>query len=259
MQLFSRHLGEGEPLIILHGLFGMSDNWLNIAKKLSDKYSVFLPDIRNHGQSPHSNIINYSVMAGDINEFVINNNIENPVIIGHSMGGKVAMQYALNHKNNIKTLIIVDIAPSIYDKRYSHINMLQAMLSVKPSEYSKYSDVEDILKNTIKSKQLLSSILKNLKRDNNGKLIWKLNVEAIYNSYNNLGEAIISDNIFTTKTLFIKAENSEYLKPEQYQDIYKLFPNAAIKIMPEVSHWLHAENPELFVKIVLDFLKLGSN
>lgn len=257
MQLFSRIYGKGEPLIILHGLYGMSDNWLNIAKKNSENYTVFLPDLRNHGQSPHSNIMNYAVMAEDINEFIIYNKIENPLIIGHSMGGKVAIQYALNHNNNIKALIIGDIAPSKYESKYSHIGIMQAMLSIKPSEYNRYKDIEQKLELIIKSKQLISFVLKNLKRDSNGKLAWKLNIKAISDNYINLGEAIVSNNIFEGKTLFIRAENSEYLKDEYYNDIYKLFPNSTITIMPKVSHWLHAENPDLFIDIINQFLKIN--
>lgn len=255
MNLFSRNFGEGEPLIILHGLYGMSDNWLNIAKKFSDNYTVYIPDLRNHGQSPHSREISYPAMADDINEFILKYSIENPVIIGHSMGGKVAMQYVLNHKNNIKALIIADIAPSKYEPRHTHINTMQAMLSVNPEEYSKYSDIEAKLAQSIESKQILNFILKNLKKNSNGKLMWKLNIKAISENYYKLGAAIFSDNVFIGKSLFIKAEKSEYLKAEQYSYIFKIFPNAEIKIMPGVSHWLHAENPDLFVDIINTFLE----
>ncbi|RYX99620.1 alpha/beta fold hydrolase, partial [bacterium] len=138
MKLFFKKLGEGKPIIILHGLFGSSDNWLTISKKLADRYSIYLLDVRNHGQSPHSDDHSYQAMVGDLSEFIRDNNIEKPIIIGHSMGGKIAMNFAVDHPEVPEKIVVVDIAPKMY--QHENKSNLEAMLAINLEEIKNLAD-----------------------------------------------------------------------------------------------------------------------
>lgn len=254
MKLYSQQLGDGEPLIILHGLFGSSDNWLTIGKQLAEHYTVYLLDLRNHGKSQHTNEFGYDNMALDVREFMQDHNLTSTVMIGHSMGGKVAMKTALEYPNRINKLIIVDIAPRKYD--IIHNNIIESLLALKIVELTDRNHADRQLAKTIENPMLRKFLLKNLSRDKESGFKWQINLEAICKHLDQLGEQIFSNHQFNKATLFIKGELSDYIIPEDEKEISLLFPNSEIKTIPKATHWLHAEKPELFIKYLLDFLKV---
>ncbi|MFC2088258.1 alpha/beta fold hydrolase [Calditrichota bacterium] len=253
MKLYSQKLGIGEPLIILHGLFGSSDNWLTIGKQLANHFTVYLIDLRNHGKSPHTNQFGYDNMALDVREFIQDHNLKSTILIGHSMGGKVAMKMALEYPMRINKLIVADIAPRKYDIIHEHI--IEALLSIKVDELTNRKQADLLLAKTIENAILRKFLLKNLYRDNNSRFKWKINLKAICNYLDQLGDQIFSNNQFDQETLFIKGELSNYIIPSDKNEISSLFPKSEIKIVPNATHWLHAEQPEIFLKYISEFLR----
>ena len=266
MKLFFRKYGQGKPIIILHGLFGMSDNWVTIARRLSDRYEVYLPDLRNHGQSPHDEELNYDVMAADLFDFIKQNNIMFPDIIGHSMGGKVVMNFAIKHSNMLDKLIVVDIHPTVYTEHYEHMDLINAMQSIDLSAAHSFSDIDKSLSQFSNAGERLQRVppvslrvrqflLKNILRKPDKTFGWKFNLDNIQKNLHLLLGGIASDTQYTKHVLFIKGGLSNYIKEEDYADIRHMFPNSEIKIIPRASHWVHADAPEEFLNIVCDFLE----
>ena len=254
MQLFYRHYGEGQPVIILHGLFGISDNWVTIGRRLAEKFEVFIPDQRNHGQSPHSDIFNYYALTEDLFEFIENHKLVNPVLIGHSMGGKVAMNFALKYPHKVNKLIIVDMSVRKYSARQTHINIINAMLSIDFDNIKSREDVSAIIPETIKPPGIKQLILKNLYRINRNKLGWRMNVQAIFDNIENVLEGIESPYTFDKPSLFIKGSNSDYILKEDYELIRKNFPNAEFHTIENTSHWVHAEKPDELYAVFFEFV-----
>ncbi len=254
MKLYSHKIGTGEPFLILHGLFGSSDNWLTIAKKLSEKYSIHLIDARNHGKSPHANEFGYDNMAMDVREYIQDHNLKKIILLGHSMGGKIAMKIALEYPLRIQKLIVADIAP----KKYSiiHNNISDALLSIKTNLLISREQADNQLSQTIKSSLLRKFLLKNLYRDENNKYKWRLNLEAICDNLESLGAEVISSQKYDGDTLFIRGGLSDYITAEDEVEIHSLFPKALIQSIPRATHWLHAENPEDFLSEIQRFLNL---
>jgi pimeloyl-ACP methyl ester carboxylesterase len=253
MKLFYRMLGEGQPLIILHGLFGMSDNWLSLAKRFSAAYKVFLIDQRNHGQSPHHPDFNYEVMTNDLFEFIKAERLENIILMGHSMGGKTAMNFALRHEAYIDKLIIVDIAPKSYNTdRFAAI--LNALRNLPLPQLTSRSEADMLLSRTIKAAALRQFLLKNLTRDENGHFIWKLNIDALLNNLDHISRQIESDTIYRKPMLLIKGEKSDYITEDDYPEIKRLFPTVQLSIISGATHWVHAEAPQKFFETVNRFL-----
>ncbi len=255
MKLFYRHYGKGKPLIILHGVFGISDNWVTFARKMADKYEVFIPDQRNHGQSPHDPTFNYSVLCADLYEFIEGHNIEDPIILGHSMGGKVAMHFALENPDMLKSLIIADISMRMYSCQHRHQEIIDAMLNVDFTDAETRQDVVGQLKPKIREERIRLFIMKNIYRsEHGGEFAWRLNLEAINRNMDKVFEGINSTNFFTKPALFIRGGNSDYVRYEDFDQIYHNFPRADIKTIEGAGHWLHAEKREVFYEIVNEFL-----
>ncbi len=253
MKLFFRELGQGRPLIVLHGLFGMSDNWLSIGRQLANFCRVFLLDLRNHGQSPHSTQMNYSLMAEDVVEFLTDHQVEQPVILGHSMGGKVAMTLALNYQALISELIVVDIAPRAYT--HSHFKrFLQSLLKLDLSRFKTRAEIDQALAQTIPQLAIRQFLLKNLKRTPQG-FAWKLNLTAIYHNLENILSAVQSSHPFSKPTLFVRGEKSDYITTADHATILQLFPKAKIKTIAGATHWVHADAPQQLLNEVKDFLE----
>ena len=244
MKLFYRHYGEGQPVIILHGIFGISDNWVTIGRRLAEKFEVFILDQRNHGQSPHSDTFNYFTLAEDLFEFIEDHQLTNPILIGHSMGGKVAMNFALEHPHRIDRLIVVDISVRAYPARQQHMDILKAMLSINFDEISSREDVEKIITDSVKSSKISQFILKNLYRIGKSRLAWRLNVDAIYNNIENVFEGIELPYTSDIPALFVKGGASDYILDEDYKMILKKFPNAQFTTINNASHWVHADAPD---------------
>ena len=249
MQLHFKQLGHGEPLVLLHGLFGSSDNWLGVAPKLAEKFHVFAPDLRNHGASPHSDEMDYPLMAADVEEFFSAHNLQNACVLGHSMGGKVAMQLALSFPARVKKLVIVDMAPRAYAP--AHEQIFAALLALDLKFFATRSQIEDALAPKIPSLNLRRFLLKNLGRNDDGSFKWKMNLRGIAKNYPRLGEALTSQTPFAQPTQFIRGGKSDYVRATDEAEILKLFPHAIIETIATANHWVHADAPEEFVRLVL--------
>ena len=251
MKLFYRESGEGDPLLILHGLFGSSDNWQTLAKKFALKFRVFTIDLRNHGRSFHHSEFDYDVMMRDINEFIQDKRLGRVSLLGHSMGGKLSMNYALHYPDQVRQLMVVDIAPRQY--QVLHDGIILALKSLDLSLYKKREEVDDALSGWIQNSAIRQFLLKNLKRDRHGFFEWKINLDVIDHNIQNLVIEISSTRPFPGKTLFIAGEKSDYIRPVDEEQILKLFPRAMIRYLPGVGHWVHAQAPHLLFQTVLDF------
>lgn len=254
MKLFYRTFGEGQPVIILHGIFGISDNWVTIGRRLAEKFEVFILDQRNHGQSPHSDTFNYFSMVEDLYEFIEDHQLTNPILIGHSMGGKVAMNFALEHPHRVDKLIVVDMSVRHYPPRQQHMDVLNAMMSIDFNEISTREEVEKIITPIVKSRKISQFVLKNLYRIGKSRLAWRINVEAIYNSLENVFEGVETPYTSDIPALFIKGELSDYILEEDYEMISKKFPNAQFTTINNASHWVHADAPDELCSTFSKFL-----
>ena len=249
MQLNFKQLGHGEPLVLLHGLFGSADNWLGVAPSLAEKFHIFIPDLRNHGSSPHSLEMDYSLMAADVEEFFCRHNLQNASVLGHSMGGKVAMQFALSFPARVKKLIVVDMAPRAYAPAHEHI--FAALLALDLIKFQTRSQIEAALAAEIPSLNLRRFLLKNLGRNGDGAFQWKMNLRGVAENYPRLGEALASLTPFTHPTQFIRGGQSDYIRAADEAEILRLFPKAIIETIPTANHWVHAEAPAEFLRLVL--------
>jgi esterase len=243
MKLFYRQFGEGRPVIILHGLFGLSDNWVSIGKRIATQFAVYIPDLRNHGQSAHSPSMNYQAMADDLLEFIEDQKLENVILIGHSMGGKVAMNFALDHPNLLNQLVVIDISPRRYPARSVHSDIINAMLSVNLQQVTSRSQVEALLQNAIPDINIRLFILKNLYYRAPHKPAWRPNLEAIQNNLELIFDEIQGGRTFTKPSLFIRGGLSDYITPADESVIREMFPLAQIKTIPSATHWVHADAP----------------
>lgn len=256
MKLFYRTYGQGQPLIILHGIFGISDNWVAFARSIEDRFHVFIPDQRNHGQSPHDPTFNYFAMCSDLYDFIDEHELEDPIVLGHSMGGKVAMRFALENPDMLKALVVADISMRTYQRRFRHLDMIDAMLNVDFENAESRQDVEKQLKDKIKENRIRQFAMKNLyRRERSGQFAWRLNLEAINLNMDEVFEGIQSDGIFKKPALFIRGGDSDYVKYEDYDQIYRNFPKADIKTIEGAGHWLHAEKPDEFLGYFEDFIR----
>ena len=252
MNLFFRQSGQGQPLVILHGLFGSSDNWYTLAKTFSQQYEVYLVDQRNHGQSPHSDEFNYKLLAGDLEEFLIGNEIVNPIVIGHSMGGKAAMNMAVKRPDLINELIIVDIVPKPYPVHHDHI--LDGLNAINLERLSSRTEADQILSKFIAEPDVRQFLLKNLSRKSDGGFEWKINLKAIDNHIEEIGEGMQYQGKFEKPTLFIKGARSNYYAAGDEKIIHSIFPSATVATL-DTGHWVQAEKPVEFANRVIEFLK----
>lgn len=256
MKLFYRPFGDGgQPIIILHGIFGISDNWVSIGRRLSERFDVYILDQRNHGQSPHSDSFNYYALADDLYEFIQDHQLVNPILIGHSMGGKVAMNFALEYPQKVNKLIVVDMSTRQYPARQEHMEILQAMLAVNFDEVKSRDEVKKIISKRIKSPRVRMFILKSLYRIGQSRLAWRLNIQSIYDNIDNVFEGITSSYTFDKASLFIKGGDSGYIVDEDYDLIRKNFPNALFKTIEGASHWVHADKPDELCAVFSEFLQ----
>jgi len=253
MELNYKTFGQGPPLIILHGLFGTSDNWQTFGKKLAEHFSVYLIDQRNHGRSPHLPEMNYPVMAEDLRQFMEANWIHEAHVLGHSMGGKTAMQLALDHPDMVDQLIVIDIAPREYSG--GHLEIFEALLSLELDtiEDRKYADT--MLAKRIEEAPIRQFLLKNLIRSRENGYHWKMNLPVLYEEYSSILAEIRGDEPFEGPTLFVRGGRSRYIRDEDRPQIEKLFPNYRLETIEEAGHWLQAEAPDKLLELVLRFLK----
>lgn len=254
MKLFCRQFGSGKPMVILHGLFGISDNWVSIARILGEQYAVYVPDLRNHGQSQHSPVFDFSVLEDDLLELTEEYRLDSIILMGHSLGGKTAMYFALHHPQTIKKLIIVDIALKKTPVNMEHQMLINAMLEVDFSKVRSRSDVERQLEAHVPSQRLRQFLLKSVYWRDKQSLDWRLNLKAINENILNIFEGADVAGTFSGPVLFIRGGRSGYIKDEDLDELKIKFPGALVKTIPEAGHWVHADAPGEFLEAVRAFV-----
>ena len=253
MILHSRIEGEGRPLIIIHGFLGMSDNWKSLGSLYAaEGYQVHILDLRNHGKSFHSDEFNYTVMSNDILEYCQQYKLTNVTIIGHSMGGKVAMLFTTTYPDMVDKLIVADIGPKYYAPH--HDDILAGLNAVDFSTKPDRTAVEEIVYPFIPDFGTRQFLMKNLYWVEPGQLAFRFNLPVFNSKIETIGEALPLGNHFDKPTLFIRGGNSRYILDTDVPDIKTHFPNLELETIPNVGHWLHAENPKLFFEITARFL-----
>lgn len=252
MNLFFRKHGSGDALVILHGLFGSSMNWNSIGKKLSKKYSVYLVDQRNHGKSFHSNEFNYGVLSNDLNVFLIKNQIDQVHLLGHSMGGKTALQYAFDYPEKVKSLVVVDIGLKKF--RFQDFDLLQAMNGLDLNTVRSRKEIDKLLADHIPVFGLRQFIMQNIQRSKEGSFEWRMNLPILSEKIKEVGEQIKSKNIFIQPTLFVRGSKSDYILDEDMVEIKKYFKNVRFETIKDAGHWVHFDNPNDFLSLVEEFL-----
>ena len=264
MKLFYRKEGSGLPLVIVHGLYGSSDNWINIGKRLAEKHTVYMLDQRNHGRSPFADSHTYDDLRNDLETFFEQHQIEKAILLGHSMGGKVAMWFAADFPEKVEKLVIADITPKNYlllnddSQFYLHQNILLAMQEINFSLIKSRNDVDDYLAEKVDNERIRQFLLKNVAKDINTKLYkWRINAEVLYSHLEEIVSGVnknwLDDRIPITSypVIFIRGMKSNYILPEDEILIKEIYPESKIIDIPDAGHWLHAEQPELFMQAVM--------
>jgi len=253
MKLFSKIYGDkGQDLIVIHGLFGMSDNWNTLGKQFAKYCRVHLIDLRNHGKSPHSTDFNYDVMSEDVLGYMKDHKIQKPILLGHSLGGKVAMKFAFTYHDKIDKLIVADIAPRKYNTDF-HQNLLSALYKLPLEDFTKREEVDHALSLFVEDKGIRFFLLKNLYRNENKEFAWRFNIDVLLEKVSNIQEADFVKGICEIPTHFIRGGNSNYITSDDELIINKHFSDFSICTIDGVGHWLHTENLERFYDEVMGF------
>lgn len=254
VELFYKKYGEqGPAFLILHGVFGMLDNWHSLSKELAKNYQVYAIDLRNHGHSPHSSEMSYELMADDVLQVLIKENIDECILLGHSMGGKVAMQFAALHPEKLKALIVADIAPKRY--KPGHLEIIAALKSMKFDKVKSRADAQKQFSELIQDPGVRNFLLKNLHRNEDGTYRFKMNLPAIEKAYDHIIGEIEFSWPLNVPTLFLKGAKSRYIQPHDQAEIEQWFTEVEFEEVSEAGHWLHADNPQEFLLKVQDFLE----
>lgn len=253
---FKQYSENGEPLIVMHGLFGSLGNWSGQSRQLATDFAVYGLDLRNHGASPHSDDMDYTAMANDVIEFMDDHGIERCHLLGHSMGGKTAMQTALSAPQRIDRLVVADIAPVHYSGQ--HDSILDGLEAIDLNSIVSRNEADKSLAEHEPDELVRQFLLTNLVRSAEGGFSWRINLPVLKSNYDRLREAPASDGVFEGPTLFVKGALSNYITEKHREAILARFPNAKTKVIMHTGHWLHAEKPQTFYRIVHGFLKPGS-
>lgn len=249
---FKKEGNAAESLIILHGLFGSLDNWMTFAKHVSEYFTVYLLDARNHGQSFHDDEFTYECMAKDVKDFMEQQQLEKAIILGHSMGGKTAMQLAFNYPHLVKKLIVADIAPKAYPVHHDEI--IKGLQSLDFSVIKTRGEADEKLAESISNFAVRQFLLKNMYWKEKNQLAWRFNLDVIAAQILNVGIEIEASFPFTEPTLFVRGEQSNYVLDEDLADIKNKFPNMKLETISGSGHWIHAEKPKEFLDIIKSFL-----
>jgi len=256
MHLFYKQHGDGPPLIILHGLLGASGNWHTLSRTVfSEHFTVYTVDQRNHGRSPHSDTFTYAAMADDLRDFMDQRGLDTAHVLGHSMGGKTAMQFALTYPERLDHLIVVDMAPRAYPPQ--HRPLLEALQALDLHPHQSRQDLSDALAADVPDRRIREFVLKNLhyERDRDG-YSWLMNLDVIADQYANVNVAIDSDTPFRGPVLFLRGSQSDYVTDDDLSDIRRLFPAVDIVTIDGAAHWVHADRPEALAEAVMSFLRM---
>lgn len=252
--LHSKIVGKGSPLLILHGFLGMSDNWKTLGGKYADQgFQVHLLDLRNHGRSFHAQDFSYELMVADVLNYITSKNLKKVNILGHSMGGKVAMLFAVSHPELTDHLLIADIAPKFYPPH--HQDIISGLSALDFSKITSRSQADDALSEYIPDWGTRQFLLKSLYWKTKEQLAFRFNLEVLGNAQEEIGEPLPTTEAFQGKTLFLRGSKSEYIHPDDRSDILRYFPAATIETVDNAGHWLHAENPKQFFEKSLVFLQ----
>jgi pimeloyl-ACP methyl ester carboxylesterase len=251
MKLNYRKVGEGKPLVILHGLFGSADNWFSIARELDKEFTMYLVDQRNHGDSPHDDEWNYDVMVEDLKELLDEEGLDKANLMGHSMGGKTVMNFALKYPERVEKLIVADIAPRYYPVH--HESILEGLNSLDLKAINSRKEADDALAKYISEPGIRQFLLKSLGRDADG-FAWKINLPIITKNIENVGEALPEGESFDGPTLFLAGANSNYVQQKDLPEMLEFFPNYELEFVQNAGHWLHAEQPHAVVEEIRKFL-----
>ena len=253
MILESRIEGEGKPLVIMHGFLGMSDNWKTLSGQYAEEgFQVHALDMRNHGRSFHSDEFTYTAMAEDIRNYCKAHELEHVDVMGHSMGGKAAMFFAVAYPEMTDHLIIADIGPKYYTPH--HQDILAGLNAVDFSEKPSRSEVEEVLKKHIPDFGTRQFLMKSLYWKEQGQLAFRFNLQVFNDQTDNIGQALPEGAVYLGKTLFLRGDKSSYIRDKDIDGIKAQFPNAQFADIKDAGHWLHAENPEQFFNETLVFL-----
>jgi len=250
MKLHHQTSGSGPALVIVHGLFGSADNWRGLAKQLVTKAQVITVDLRNHGRSPHSSEQTYELMADDLAELVEELNLSSIDLIGHSVGGKVAMVFSQRYPKLLRKLVVVDIAPRTYSDEHSSI--FKALLDLDLSHYSTRNELDKALSISLPNKAVRQFLLMNLATDNE-LLSWRINLPALYDVYPQLLSAVCDGKRMNVSSCFIRGGRSDYVQDQDIAAIQTSFPNSEIVTIEQAGHWVHAEAPQLFLNKISEF------
>jgi len=253
MKLHSKIYGDkGQDLIIIHGLFGMSDNWNSLGKQFAKYCKVHLIDLRNHGRSPHAKEFNYDVMCEDVLEYMADHNIHKPILLGHSLGGKVAMKFAFTYPEKIEKLIVADIAPREYNTDF-HKNLLATLYKLPLEDFSKREEIDTLLASTFEDRGMRLFLMKNVYRNENKEFAWRFNIDVLLEKIHNIQDSSFVSGKLNVPTHFIRGGKSDYINSTDELLIKKHFTDFSICTIDGAGHWLHAENPERFYDEVMGF------
>ncbi|MGS2738453.1 alpha/beta fold hydrolase [Sinomicrobium sp. M5D2P17] len=253
-ELYSKITGQGNPLIILHGFLGMSDNWKTLGNQYAENgFEVHLIDQRNHGRSFHSNQFSYELLIEDLHRYCLNHKLEKITLIGHSMGGKTAMLFATTYPEMVEKLIIADISPKYYPVH--HQTILNGLLSIDFKTTKSRKEADEQLARYIPELGVRQFLLKNIYWKDKDELAFRFNLTALNDNIEEIGKALPDNAVYKGKTLFIKGGNSEYITTQDESLIFQHFPEASVSAIPNAGHWVQAENPKKFFDITFGFLK----
>lgn len=258
MQLFYRELNEtqnpdAQVMLILHGFLGSCDNWLTVSKQLATNFRVFLIDQRNHGRSTWASPHTYAAMAEDLKELIAQQNIVNPLLVGHSMGGKTVLQFAALYPNDFAKMAIVDISPKAYIG--NHEQILAGLNAIDLAKLTNRNEADSILATYEPDFGVRQFLLKNLYREENGAFAWRMNLKLLTETYQNILQAIQFKQTSSKPVIFIRGAKSDYITDKELPALQLLFPKMQLQTIPDAGHWVQAEQPAAFAEALLAFMK----
>ena len=258
MNLYHREYGPDDfssgsaPLVLLHGLLGSSDNWHAVATRLAENYRVFVPDLRNHGRSFHSDEHNYRAIAQDMLRFFDSLELRRPIVIGHSMGGKAAMEFALENPDRAQALIIEDMIPGRTSPQFR--KHMSALMEIDLNAIASRKEAEEKLISSIGNRMLVLFLLKNLHRTSTGGFTWKANIPSLAENYNAIWDELSSGRLWEGPVLLIRGERSDTVPDDRFEEVFDFFPRAKIVTIEGAGHWVHSDSLDQFISTVEDFL-----
>lgn len=244
--------GAGPPIVLIHGLFGSLENLGGIARVLAESATVYSLDLPNHGRSPHRDAMDLPSLANHVAQWMAVQGLERAHFVGHSLGGKVAMELALQEPARVASLVVMDIAPSHYGAHHNEV--FAGLQAVASQQIHSRNDAERIMSPYVPETAVRSFLLKNIVRDERGRFVWRINLPVIHENYAKLVSANSKDVVYDGAVLFLKGGDSDYIGEKNREDIVARFPQAKIKVVANTAHWLHAEKPALVAKLIQQFL-----